>query len=510
MKEKPKKMTAAQRHKLKQFVKELDPITGRHTELVSVYIPQDYDMNKIIQHLQQEQGTASNIKSKATRDNVQSALERMIQHLKLFKRTPEHGLAIFSGNVSEREGQQDFQVWSIEPPIPLKQRLYRCDKRFVLEPIAEMCEEKDIFGLVVMDKREGNIALLKGKTILPINSATSAVPGKTRAGGQCLDPETKVLLDNGKLTSIINVQIGDILKSYDFEKKEIIKSECLDVFQTEKRFILRIRTTDEITINASKDHTFFVKKEGMIVEIKADNLKKRDILFHMESENRIMELEIKSIEEEPGVFLLVDIAVESQNFIANGLIVHNSAPRFERLREGAAKDFMKKLADMMKDAFLENKDLRGIIIGGPGHTKNDFAASNYITDQLKRKIIAIKDLSYTGEFGLQELLDKSSDVLAEEEVMEEKKIVGKFFNLLATKEKMVTYGEKQVMEQLKAGTADTILLSEDLDDQTIEDFEQEAEKMGSTIAIISTETREGVQLRDIGKIAAILRYEVQN
>ncbi len=46
----------------------------------------------------------------------------MIQHLRLFKKTPEHGLAVFSGNVAEREGNQDFKVFSIEPPIPLKTR----------------------------------------------------------------------------------------------------------------------------------------------------------------------------------------------------------------------------------------------------------------------------------------------------------------------------------------------------------------------------------------------------
>ena len=35
-----------------------------------------------------------------------------------------------------------------------------------------------------MDKREGNIAFLKGKTIIPLTKTTSYVPGKTRAGGQ--------------------------------------------------------------------------------------------------------------------------------------------------------------------------------------------------------------------------------------------------------------------------------------------------------------------------------------
>jgi len=33
--------------------------------------------------------------------------------------------------------------------------------------------------------------------------------------------------------------------------------------------------------------------------------------------------------------------------------------------------------------------------------------------------------------------------------------------------------------------------------------------MGSETRIISTETREGVQLKDFGMIAAILRYEIQ-
>ena len=73
-------ISQTQRRKLKTFVKNLEVYRGRHTELVSVYIPKDYDMNKIINHLFQEQGTATNIKSAATRENVIDALERMIQH----------------------------------------------------------------------------------------------------------------------------------------------------------------------------------------------------------------------------------------------------------------------------------------------------------------------------------------------------------------------------------------------------------------------------------------------
>jgi len=359
-----------QKFKLKKFIKNLSKYKGRHTELVSVYIPKDYDLNKIINHLSQEQGTAANIKSSSTRKSVTDALERMIQHLRLFKRTPPNGLAVFSGNTAEREGQSDVQVWSIEPPVPLNTRLYRCDKEFVLDILEDMCETKEIYGLIVMDRRDAQIAILKGKAIIPLSSAKSNVPGKTRAGGQ-------------------------------------------------------------------------------------------------------------------------------------------SAQRFARLREGAAKDFYKKIGELVKDEFLGNKNLKGILVGGPGHTKYEFVDGNYITDQIKQKIISTQDLSYTGEFGIKELVAKSQDVLANEEIAKEKKIMQKFFETLATKQELTSYGEKEVLKCLEMGAVETLLISESVSDKKIEQFENIAKKFKSKIEIISTETREGVQLKDIGKIAAILRYPVQ-
>ena len=188
--------------------------------------------------------------------------------------------------------------------------------------------------------------------------------------------------------------------------------------------------------------------------------------------------------------------------------MHNSAQRFHRQIEGAAKDHYKKVAEYMKETFLKMEGLKGIIVGGPGPTKYDLVEGDFITNEVKKKIIAIKDLSYTGEFGLEELLEKSQDVLAQEEVMEEKKIVNKFLEMLAIKQNMVSYGEKDVMGKLKMGVVDTLLLSEDLTDEKIEEIEKEAQPVGTNVMIISTQTREGAQLRDFGKVAAILRYEV--
>jgi len=156
-------LTEKQRHDLKKFIKDLEQYRGRHTEFVSVLIPTGYDMNKIINHLSQEQGTATNIKSTATRKNVIDALERMIQHLRLFKRTPEHGLAAYAGNVASSTGQIDLRVWSIEPPIPINTRIYRCDKDFKINILREMLDSKEIYGMIVLDRRDANLAVLKGK-----------------------------------------------------------------------------------------------------------------------------------------------------------------------------------------------------------------------------------------------------------------------------------------------------------------------------------------------------------
>lgn len=362
-------ISSKQRYELKKLIKDLSLHRGRHTELVTVYVPEGYDMNKVINHLSQEQGTATNIKSTSTRKNVIDALERMIQHLKLYKKTPDNGLCAFAGNVAEREGQSDVQVWSIEPPVPLKQRIYRCDKEFVMDALMDMLESKEVYGLVVMDRRDAAIALLKGKAVIPLVKTHSQVPGKTRAGGQ-------------------------------------------------------------------------------------------------------------------------------------------SSVRFARLREGAKIEHYKKIADYMKEQFLPMKELKGIILGGPGVTVNDFMNKDYVTADVKNKIIGIKDLSYTDDFGLQELLDASSDILANEEVAMEKKVMQEFFQLINTKIGMVSYGLAEVRKNLEMGAVDRVLISEECSDELIEEFEKKALELGTEVIIISTETREGVQLKEMGKIGAILRYEV--
>ncbi|MBI5871691.1 peptide chain release factor aRF-1 [archaeon] len=358
-----------QKYGLKKFIRQLEQIRGRHTELVTVYIPAGYELQKIINHLAQEQGTASNIKDKTTRLHVIDSLEKMIQHLRLFKQTPENGLAVFSGNVSEREGKTDIRVWSIEPPLPLNTRIYRCDQTFKLDILKDMLEERECYGLVIVERKEATIGLLKGTRIEELKTMTSGVPGKFRAGGQ-------------------------------------------------------------------------------------------------------------------------------------------SAARFSRLRDEMAKEFYNRIADILNKEFLGMKDMKGILLGGPGPTKEEFLKGPWFNEELRRKVICLQDLGYNGYQGLKELVEKSKAELAKEAITEEREIVQKFLKCLASEPNKAAYGMEEVKKALKAGAVDILLVSEILDEEDVERLEEQAESTGARFYMISTDTMEGEQLRDLGKVAAILRYEM--
>ena len=84
-------INAQERHKLKKFIKDIEKVRGRHTELVSVYIPAGYDLNKVTNQLFQEQGTAVNIKSSATRKNVIDAHYDYVDILEKIRFQLNHG-----------------------------------------------------------------------------------------------------------------------------------------------------------------------------------------------------------------------------------------------------------------------------------------------------------------------------------------------------------------------------------------------------------------------------------
>ncbi len=392
---------------LKKLIKKLEKIRGRHTELVSIYVPSGYNIHEINTLVKQEGGTASNIKSKTTRKNVLSALAKIEQRLKHYKRTPENGVVFFSGNISEKEGMQDIELWEFEPPEPIKFRTYRCDQTFILEPLRDQIREKEIYGLITFDTNNAAIAFLRGKAILVKKTMDSLVPGKTGKGGQ-------------------------------------------------------------------------------------------------------------------------------------------SAARYSRVRSGLLLSFMKQVGEFSTKLFSEEKDLKGIIIGGPGPLKERFLEEDFLSEALKKKILGVKDLGYSGEEGLTELVERSDDLLKEASVMKEKKLLKDFLEHLKKDDGLVSYGVFEVEKALNLGAVETLMVSEEfpmehyiincscglklektmkkenlpkecpecggkLDIEEADIFEQledKADQMGGNYEIISADTPEGAQFLQLGGIGAILRFRI--
>ncbi len=165
-------------------IKRLKGIRGYGTELISVYIPAGYPISEEVSKLREEHSQSSNIKSKSVRNNVQSALEKIMQYLKLYRETPKNGIAIFCGNVSTNSGKVDIELFSMEPSVPLKMNIYRCESTFLLDPIEEIVGSKDTYALLVMDGREATVATLKGSHIQIIKRLNSMVHAKVGKGGQ--------------------------------------------------------------------------------------------------------------------------------------------------------------------------------------------------------------------------------------------------------------------------------------------------------------------------------------
>lgn len=233
-----------------------------------------------------------------------------------------------------------------------------------------------------------------------------------------------------------------------------------------------------------------------------------------------------------------------------------SARRFERIREQAMNDYFHRIGRHSYELLSKISGLKGIIVGGPGPTKYDFTEGDYLNYMLKEKILATIDTSYVGEQGVNEIIAKSQDVLKGVRYLEEKKLVQKFLYEIGHDTGLGVYGETQVRKYLNSGVVDLLLVSEKMnilhvytkckncgavDDALIPQagfvkFEQDlmasackkcnsalavdetkdlvdelidiAEKANANVAVISTETDEGVMLKDsFGGIAAILRYK---
>jgi len=227
-----------------------------------------------------------------------------------------------------------------------------------------------------------------------------------------------------------------------------------------------------------------------------------------------------------------------------------SSVRFERLIEIAAHEFYKKVADHATDLLLNREELQGILVGGPGSTKDFFVKEEYLHHELRKKVVTpLFDTGYTDESGLRELVDAAKDTLVDMQLTVEKEYMQRLFREIRKADGGLSlYGEDQVRTAAEAGAVDVLLLSEALEKYRVEvectsghkntvtvedadskitcpecgaltkvlnqidlidDFFEIADGFNTNLQIISRDSEEGdMLLRAFGGIAALLRYRV--
>ena len=406
-------------YKIRKMLDELSQKTGRGTELISLYIPTGKQLHEVITNLREEQGTADNIKSDLTRTHVVDSISKVLQRLKLYKKTPERGLVIFSGALPPEGGgplgSEVVKVYEIDPPKVLKTFLYRCDDHFHVDILKDMLKDENLIGFLAIDAKDTGWGLLHGDKIEVLKETGSGVAGKHRQGGQ-------------------------------------------------------------------------------------------------------------------------------------------SAKRFQKLREMELTYYFNRVAEITKEYFIDIYPIKGLIISGPGPTKEDFINGNYLEYRLKEMVLGTIDASYAGSEGIREAFSKSTELLSDFRMVEEKKMVEELFKHINNNSGLAAYGLKEIIKLLKKNVVSKIIISGDIDlhrieikcnrcnnmteeiverpqvipkktellnlpcpnckskdsEATTQDiidyFALIATKTGTKIEVVSGKAEHGMMLSSLGKIGAILRY----
>lgn len=170
--------------KVKRLIKMLTNARGNGTSAITLILNQGRDLNMTNKMLTEEYGTASCIKSRVNRLSVLSAITSAQQRLKLYNRTPPNGLILFCGEVLTDDGKEKKLTVDFEPYKPINTSLYMCDNRFHTEPLAELLEDDDKFGFLIMDGNGSLYGTVTGSNKEILHKFSVDLPKKHGRGGQ--------------------------------------------------------------------------------------------------------------------------------------------------------------------------------------------------------------------------------------------------------------------------------------------------------------------------------------
>ena len=171
--------------KARRLLKSLENARGNGTSMISILIPPGGEqLARTAKMLVDEHGAAANIKSRVNRLSVLSAITSVQHKIKLYKKTPANGLAIYCGSVVQEDGKTKKLTLDFEPWKPITRSMYFCDNRFHVGEIKAMLQDNDTFGFIVVDGRGALFATLQGTSRSVLQKFDVDLPKKHGRGGQ--------------------------------------------------------------------------------------------------------------------------------------------------------------------------------------------------------------------------------------------------------------------------------------------------------------------------------------
>jgi len=142
-----------------------------------------------------------------------------------------------------------------------------------------------------------------------------------------------------------------------------------------------------------------------------------------------------------------------------------SALRFARLRMEKRHNYVRKVAETAVQMFITNDKVNctGLIIAGSADFKSELSQSDMFDGRLQAKILKVVDVSYGGENGFNQAIELSAEVLANVKFIQEKRLIGKYFDEISQDTGKFCFGVEDTMKALEMGAVETLIVWENLD-----------------------------------------------
>ncbi|XP_074572895.1 eukaryotic peptide chain release factor subunit 1-2-like [Curcuma longa] len=234
-----------------------------------------------------------------------------------------------------------------------------------------------------------------------------------------------------------------------------------------------------------------------------------------------------------------------------------SALRFARLRMEKRHNYVRKTAELSTQFFVNpatsQPNVAGLILAGSADFKTELSQSDMFDHRLQAKILNVVDVSYGGENGFNQAIELSAEILSNVKFIQEKKLIGKYFEEISQNTEKYCFGADDTMKALEMGAVETLIVWENLevnryvlkhsssgeiivkhlrkDEETdqynfldsntsaelevqekislLEWFANEYKRFGCTLEFVTNKSQEGSQFcRGFGGIGGILRYQL--